>query len=191
MANGSEARRGTIPIVCVGDYTMPHAYPDASHAQHYSGHLCWVLAAAQQVASAQGCPAVDAEHLALSLLDLSECAARRVLEDLGLDLAALRAELAEAAAAHCVSEADSSDEPPLTSRAERALQIAYVEARMDHGRRGIPFETCGRVGTQHLLLGLTSPTGEVALASLRRRGVFYGEVGEMVRRLDDPSDEPL
>lgn len=174
-----------------GDYTMPHADPNASHAQHYSSHLRRVLAAAQQVASAQGCPTVDAEHLALSLLDLSECTARRVLEDLGLDLAALRAELAEAAAAHCVGEADVSDEPPLTSRAERALQIAYVEARMDHGRRGIPFETGGRVGTQHLLLGLISPTGEVALAPLRRRGVFYGEVGEIVRRLGDPSDEPL
>lgn len=169
---------------------MPTATPDDARARHYSVHLRRVLAAAREVARAQACPAVDAEHLAVALLDEPECAARSVLSELRVNLSALRVELAAVAASRCAGDEDPPEQPPLTVRAERALQIAWVEARTDHGRRAIPFEARGRVGTQHLLLGLTSPAGEVDLPPLRRRGVFYGEVAASVRRLDDPSDEP-
>lgn len=168
---------------------MPKAQPDELRWRRFGGNLRRALLAAHEIARAQACPAVDAEHLALGLLDLPDCVARRVLLDLGVDLAALRADLAAAAAARCVDTATPPDDLRLTPRAERALQIAYVEARTDYGRRGVSFEPRGHVATQHLLLGLASPAGEVDLAALRRRGVFYGEVGEMVRRIPWPEDE--
>jgi len=168
---------------------MPDAQPDELRWWRFGGNLRRALLAAHEIARAQACPAVDAEHLALGLLDLPDCAARRVLAGLGVDLGALRADLAGAAADRCVDVADPPDELRLAPRAERALQIAYVEARTDYGRRGLCFEPLGHVGTQHLLLGLASPAGEVDLAALRPRGVFYGEVGEMVRRCAEPEDE--
>lgn len=168
---------------------ISHPTTDPSRARHYSGNLHRVLAVAQEIARGQACPAVDAEHLALGLLELPECAACRMLTGLRVDLSTLRAELAEAATARAGDGVDCPDELPLAPRAQRALQIAYVEARTDHARRSVGFQRHGRVGTQHLLLGLVSPAGQVDLAALRRQGVFYSEVGEMVRRLEDPSDE--
>lgn len=167
---------------------MPKAQPDQVRWRRFGDDLRRALMVAHEIARAQACPAVDAEHLALGLLDLPDCAARRVLVDLGVDLGALRADLVAAAAARCVDAVAPPDDLRLTPRAERALQIAYVEARTDCGRRGVSFESRGQIGTQHLLLGLTSPAGEVDLAALRLRGVFYGEVGEMVRRIPWPDD---
>jgi hypothetical protein len=59
------------------------------------------------------------------------------------------------------------------------MQIASIEARRDSASAGRPLE----VTTAHLLLGLISPTSMADLRMLRTHGVFYGEVGEILRRL--------
>lgn len=59
------------------------------------------------------------------------------------------------------------------------MQIAWIEARKDAATAARPL----KVSTAHLLLGLISPTSMADLRMLRTHGVFYGEVGEILRRL--------
>ena len=153
--------------------------------RRWTPNLRRAILAAHDIASDQGCPAIEAEHLALGILHVEGCAARPTLTEMGGDIVALRPALFEQAARGACNEPTAPDDIGLDLRARRALQVGYVEARQDWGRRGRRFDDDGRVGTQHLLRGLTSPAGEVDASVLRTHGVFYGEVREILRRADD------
>ncbi len=136
------------------------------------------ICTARNLARSQGCYAVTPEHLALGILERHGCLAWQILLEMGVNPADLRAELTDAA----VRSSDggvATDELEYTPAAHRCMQIASIEARRDSASAGRPLE----VTTAHLLLGLISPTSMADLRMLRTHGVFYGEVGEILRRL--------
>ena len=136
------------------------------------------ICAARNLARSHACSAVTPEHIALGILERHGCLAWQILLEMGVNPADLRAELTDAA----VRSSDggvATDELEYTPAAHRCMQIAWIEARKDAATAARPL----KVSTAHLLLGLISPTSMADLRMLRTHGVFYGEVGEILRRL--------
>jgi hypothetical protein len=107
-----------------------------------------VLAAAAEEAREAGHGYVGTEHLLLGLLHEPEAIAAKVLEQQGATAERIRAETVTRLGPR---SATTSDDPPLTPRARRVLDLALGEAlRLGHNY----------LGTEHLLLALlTEGTG--------------------------------
>ncbi len=151
-------------------------------------HLCsaglrQTILAAQSIARQQGSEAIDPEHLVLAMLTLDGCTACRLLAELGVDTHALAAALrAEADGGLPILPEDGGpDDVCFSASAERVMQATWLEARRAWARQGRG-PGAGRVGSAHLLLGITNPAGGIQLSALRRHGVFHGELADRVRR---------
>src|SRR5436309_14579173 len=115
---------------------------------------------------------IGTEHLLLGLIREGEGIAATVLNNLGLDLDAIR---------QAVESMDSSTsgtltigEIPFTPRAKRVLELAVDEARqLGHNY----------VGTEHLLLGLIREGEGVAARVLMELGVDRKKVREETLKL--------
>ena len=145
---------------------------------------------AHESALQQGAPAIEPEHLVLGILSLAKCTAHRLLAQMGVDTQALGAALrAQSAAGRPdLPTQTEPDEVRFSPRAERVMQATWVEARRAWARRARP-SPAERVGTEHLLLGITNPAAGLHLRALRTHGVFYGELTETVRRLEAAGDD--
>ena len=150
--------------------------------QQLSDDARQAITAARSLARDQGCNAVAPEHIALGVLQQQGCLAWQVLEEMGIDPADLHADLTDAAARYSNGGA-APDELDFTTTAQRCMQMASVEARKDAARLRESAGQGAPVSTAHLLLGLISPASTADLRTLRTQGVFYGEVGEILRRL--------
>ena len=127
------------------------------------------LVRAEQHARRLGAAAVDPRHLLLAVLDDPGTLAVQALDGLGVDRAALRAELDGAGSA-----ADASGAGPLAigAGARRVLEAAVAQAlRLDHNY----------VGTEHLLLGLVSDRRDAAGRLLAQHGATRDGAATAVR----------
>lgn len=138
------------------------------------------LQAAQQIARERSCPHVLPAHIALAILEAADCAALSVLHEMGIDARRLQHALLDDLPD--VKAGPAPADIPLAPSAARCLQMAYVEARKARARS---CDCSGKptITTEHLLLGLISPSADAGLTALRSHGVFYGEVGETMRRM--------
>jgi ATP-dependent Clp protease ATP-binding subunit ClpC len=140
-----------------------------------------VLTAANSDAVELHHPYIGTEHLLLGLLDEGKGVAITVLENLGVDLADLRAK------AHAVvmrGRPDSAGDVKrrFTSRAMRVLQLADMQARA-FGHTYL--------ATEHLLLGIIEEGGSVAWHALRAAGVRADAArAEVARVLGTPIPRP-
>lgn len=166
------------------------------------------LGTAREEAQRLGRGQVDTEHVLLALARDADGGAGRLLGALlapaGADLAALRgrAEAAAAAARRTGPDLGGGDALPYTRGAKRALELALHEAA-DLGT--------GRLGTEHLLLGLLAEGRgraaqvlaehgvalEAARAALRNGAVQHGatpaaaDVSAFRVVIDDASDRSI
>jgi ATP-dependent Clp protease ATP-binding subunit ClpC len=137
-----------------------------------------VLAAANNEAVELHHAYIGTEHLLLGLLDEGEGVAITVLENLGVDLADLRAK-ARAVVMRGRPEATVDTKRRFTSRAVRTLELAEAQARAF----GHTY-----VATEHLLLGIIEEAGSVAWHALRAAGVRAEAArAEVARVLGMPS----
>jgi len=113
--------------------------------------------AAQQLAERLGSPVLDAEHLLSALIEPDDGIPAETLRRIGVDLPALRGELAAALARRPRLEGGSLSLDP---RARRVVERAGEEAK----RLGDEY-----VSTEHLLLGIVEVGGEGAVL-LERSG---------------------
>jgi len=157
-------------------------------------HLCSarlqrVILAAHDMALRRGSPAIDPEHLVLAVLALEDCTASRLLAQMGVDVQGLGAALRAQSAAGLpgLSAQAEPEDVRFSARAERIMQATWLEARRAWGRRA-QGSAGGRIGTEHLLLGITNPASGVRLSALHTHGVFHGELAEWVRRLEAAAD---
>lgn len=128
-----------------------------------SNHAGEAFVLAYQKAQERGHRSVRAEHLLLGILQVSECAAVRLMEHFGVDTIALHAQAEELVAAPAAARFEG-----LGPEEERAGEIADEEA----ARRGDP-----EVGTLHLLLGLLLvPGSNGAVRLLTNAGVSVERV---------------
>lgn len=110
------------------------------------------------------------EHLLWGLLHLETSTAGTLLQELGVDLEALAAEVRTLTATP--PTAAQTDEVSFTPAAQRALTRAYREAK-ELGNY--------HLGTEHLLLGLLQEDRETVSALLQRHGATLAAVREAVR----------
>ncbi|OPX88679.1 MAG: Negative regulator of genetic competence ClpC/MecB [Pelotomaculum sp. PtaB.Bin104] len=126
---------------------------------------------AQEEAKSTGYPYVGTEHLLLGLMREGQGVAARVLSAIGLDLEKVRQAVAQIVEA---SSRPGKDEPSLTPRTKRVLEISIDEARlMGHNY----------IGTEHLLLALVREGEGVAAHILRAYGADNQKVRTMVAEL--------
>ncbi len=138
-----------------------------------------VVVVAQDEARLLKHPSVGTEHLLLGMVREQEGVAARVLADLGIELAPLRAQLVR-----IVGVGDTtSDRPlPFTPRAKRVMELAKREA-----------EALGHtyIATEHLLLGLAGENEGVGARLVHDRGVDAEAIQDAVaRRLSMPARRP-
>jgi len=150
--------------------------------QQLSDDARQAITTARSLAREQGCNAVAPEHIALGILEQQGCLAWQVLEEMGIDPRDLHADLTDAAARHS-NGGVAPDELDFTTTTQRCMQMAWIEARKDAARLRTTSEQDPVVSSAHLLMGLISPASTADLRALRTHGVFYGEVGEILRRI--------
>jgi len=126
---------------------------------------------AREEAKNAGYPYVGTEHLLIGLIREGEGVAARVLAAIGLDVDKVRSAIAQIVEA---GKGPVTDEPALTPRSKRVLELSVDEAR----RMGHNY-----LGTEHLLLGLVREGEGVAAHILNAYGADNRKVRTMVANL--------
>ena len=127
--------------------------------QRFTERARRIILLGQEEAGKMGSGHVGTEHLLIGLVREEGGTAARILQAMGVTLAAVRREVE----AEVQPSADPvSSEPKLTPKAKRVLELAADEARrMRHNY----------IGTEHLLLGLLREKNGIAATVLRRLGL--------------------
>lgn len=114
---------------------------------------------------------IGTEHLLLGLTGEGGGVAARALESLGIRLDTVRQQVEEIVGR---GEQAPPGHVPFTTRAKKALELAFGEARaLGHGY----------IGTEHILLGLIREGDGVAAQVLVRLGADLNRAREQVSRL--------
>jgi ATP-dependent Clp protease ATP-binding subunit ClpC len=134
-----------------------------------------VVSAAREEATRLGSEYVRTEHILLGLCREPEGIASRALENLGVDIEALAAEIEQQVQPG--SAEVSGDEIAFTPRAKKVLELAVEEARrFNHSY----------IGTEHILLGLLKEGEGIAAKVLQDMKVDLARVqAEVIRLLGD------
>jgi hypothetical protein len=103
---------------------------------------------------------IGTEHVLLGLLESENCAVRKVLQTMGVTREIARAEIEKIVGSG--SAAQTTRPTPYTPRAQKAIQLAILEAKALRSER---------VGAEHLFLGLMREGGGVAALVLNGLGV--------------------
>ncbi len=136
-----------------------------------------VVSAAREEATRLNSEYVRTEHILLGLCREPEGIAARALENLGVDIEALAAEIEQQCQRGTASV--SGDEIAFTPRAKKVLELAVEEARrFNHSY----------IGTEHILLGLIKEGEGIAAKVLQDMKIDLGRVqAEIIRLLGDQS----
>jgi hypothetical protein len=133
------------------------------HLQLFNNRAKHVLELAKEEANSFDHNYIGTEHLLLGLLREEEGAAAQFLESQGIKIEQVR----EGVLRHIGRGEPYSGEIDLTPRARRMLALAVEEAHnLDHGR----------VGTEHILLGLAREGHGIAAGILERLGLDIEEL---------------
>jgi len=137
-----------------------------------------VVVLAQEEARLLGHNFIGTEHLLLGLVREQEGLAARVLDSLGITLAAVREEVRKIAG---VGDSAATGQIPFTPRAKQTLELALRQAvSMRHNH----------IGTEHVLLGIASLEEGAALQILRTLGTDVDAIrAEVLRMLSGPVGE--
>ncbi|MDQ1255690.1 MAG: ATP-dependent Clp protease ATP-binding subunit ClpC, partial [Candidatus Hydrogenedentes bacterium] len=136
-----------------------------------------VVSAAREEATRLGSEYVRTEHILLGLCREPDGIAARALENLGIDMDALAAEIEQQVQQGAAVV--SGDEIAFTPRAKKVLELAVEEARrFNHSY----------IGTEHILLGLLKEGEGIAAKVLQDMKVDLGRIqAEVIRLLGDQS----
>jgi ATP-dependent Clp protease ATP-binding subunit ClpC len=135
-----------------------------------------VLALARQEASRFNHNFIGTEHLLLGLIRLGQGVAINVLQKMGVDLQAVRAEVEKLVGTG--SEQKITGDIPPTPRVRKVLALAAKEAKaLNHTY----------IGTEHILLGLLREGEGVAARVLRNLGVDLETARQEILREIDPN----
>ena len=137
-----------------------------------------VILLAQEEARLMEAGEVRTEHLLLGLMREDEGVAAKILAKMGVKAASVRIEIAiESTPSQNLSE----DEPLLTLKAKRVLELAADESRRFRHNY---------IGTEHLLLALLREKDGVAATVLQRLGFNLEEVRAQVMEYLSPTATP-
>ena len=127
------------------------------------------LAEAEARAARLGNKEITAANILWSVIDESEGAGAKVMNDLGLDLGDLKSRLEQRASPD--GSPSSGDSPDFSPASQRALGMAMAEAGMF---------LRGQVGTDHILVGLMLADGDMASLILKDTDIEIQRVRGLV-----------
>lgn len=130
--------------------------------ERFTEYAKHVVTAAREEAMSLGSEYVRTEHLLLAVCREHRSIAARVLEDLGVDIESLAAEVEGQVGRGEFSA--SSDQLAFTPRSKKVLEVAVEEARREQD---------GYIGSEHILLGLVQDAESPAAQALAKLGVSY------------------
>ena len=114
------------------------------------------------------------EHLLLGIIREGEGMAVKILNNLGVNLPKLRAEIEGAIKVTSGKTLNNLNQIPLVKQAEKALKVTYLEARN--------FKTT-LIGTEHLLLAILKDEDNIVTRALEVYQVDYTTVREELKKL--------
>jgi ATP-dependent Clp protease ATP-binding subunit ClpA len=140
-----------------------------------------VLVEAGNVAREHKSPSIRRHHILVALIDAADDGSQvvsAVLDDAGVDRAALRAALITSLTSSEVATGTGTEKLPFTAEAKKALELSLREAlSLGHNY----------IGREHLLLGvLRDPDGPLAHV-LAETNLKYGRARDLVREQSPPS----
>ena len=119
---------------------------------------------------------IGPEHMLLGLAEMPQCAAAKILADLGVDLSELRKALP---LKRGPAQLGGMGQLPFTPSAKQVLESALAEARrLGHGY----------IGTEHLLVGLVLDEGGITGITLARLGVTLEGVWRSWKASDEAAE---
>ncbi|MFN5318279.1 MAG: ATP-dependent Clp protease ATP-binding subunit [Bacteroidia bacterium] len=114
------------------------------------------------------------EHLLLGIIREGEGMAVKILNNLGVNLPKLRADIEGAIKVTSGKTLNNLNQIPLVKQAEKALKVTYLEARN--------FKTT-LIGTEHLLLAILKDEDNIVTRALEVYQVDYTTVREELKKL--------
>lgn len=152
------------------------AYEVYSMMQRFTDDAQRVLSLAQDVALELGHDYVGTEHVLIGLTKVKQGVAAKALQELDINTDDITEDVIQA-----VGKGNKkSSSVYMTPRVKHVLELAVeVANRMNHNY----------VGTEHILLGLLSDGGGVAVGLLRNRNIRNNDIVDSIRNLLGSSNE--
>jgi hypothetical protein len=130
-----------------------------------------ILVLAQEDARSRNHNYIGTEHIALGLLVEGEGVAAKALQQVGVNIDALRDDIVSRMGAR---QGPATEAPPFTPKAKRALELSLGEAlKLGHNY----------IGTEHLLLGLMAEGAGIAAQALAASGATSTDLRRVVVEL--------
>ena len=138
--------------------------------QRFTDDAQRVLSLAQEAALELGHDYVGTEHVLIGLIKVKTCVSAKALNELGLSVETI----IEDVEAHIGRGNKKASSVYMTPRVKHVLELAVeVANRMNHNY----------VGTEHILLGLLSDGGGVAVGLLRNHNIRANDIVEAIRNI--------
>lgn len=136
--------------------------------QRFTDDAQRVLSFAQEAALELGHDYVGTEHVLIGLIKVKNCVAAKALNELGLSAETIIEDVEE----HIGRGNKKASSVYMTPRVKHVLELAVeVANHMNHNY----------VGTEHILLGLLSDGGGVAVSLLRNHNIRASDIVEVIR----------
>lgn len=135
--------------------------------ENFSPRVKDVISYSKEEAIRLGHDYIGTEHLMLGLIREGEGSAIKILEDLGVDVAAFRRQIEAISAPNVSGQVSSKKHLPLTRQAEKALKTTFLEAKLFGS---------STIRTSHLLLCILRNDDDPVARILRKYDIDYDSV---------------
>jgi len=146
----------------------------------FSVHVRDVITHSRSEALRLGNDYIGVEHLLMGIIMTEEGTARRVLNSLKVNIADLRKRLEVSVQRGVAKSVPPQGKISLVKQAERALKIAYLEAKSFRS---------AVIGTEHLLLSILKDSDNIATKTLALYNVDYESVKDELQQFGDSEAE--
>ena len=135
--------------------------------ENFSPRVKDVISYSKEEALRLGHDYIGTEHLMLGLIREGEGSAIKILEDLGVDVAAFRRQIEAISAPNVSGQINAKKHLPLTRQAEKALKTTFLEAKLFGS---------STIRTSHLLLCILRNDDDPVSRILRKYDIDYDSV---------------
>ncbi len=135
--------------------------------ENFSPRVKDVISYSKEEALRLGHDYIGTEHLMLGLIREGEGSAIKILEDLGVDVAAFRRQIEAISAPNVSGQINAKKHLPLTRQAEKALKTTFLEAKLFGSNT---------IRTSHLLLCILRNDDDPVSRILRKYDIDYDSV---------------
>ncbi len=135
--------------------------------ENFSPRVKDVISYSKEEAIRLGHDYIGTEHLMLGLIREGEGSAIKILEDLGVDVAAFRRQIEAISAPNVSGQVSTKKHLPLTRQAEKALKTTFLEAKLFGS---------STIRTSHLLLCILRNDDDPVARILRKYDIDYDSV---------------